>query len=209
MTGDVVTVRLATASDGVDVGRVLAGGFSDDPVMTWVFAEPGRQQKLDVMFGFLAEEALVPLGATFLAGHDACAAWTPPDPEPWPAERGGRFLSTLSAVASPDDFVRLGALDAAMSAAHPAERHWYLGVIGTVPPARGRGLGSALLAHTLAPIDEAGLPAYLEATSERNAALYARFGFVRTGTIDIDDGPSLIAMWREPGARTTPSAAAG
>ena len=201
-------IRVADSDDAPEVGRILAAGFSDDPVMTWVFAEPGRQEKLDALFAFLAVEALVPQGATYLGG-DACAAWTPPDPEPWPDERGARFVETLVPVCTGDDFARLSALEHAMSDAHPKERHWYLPVIGTVPASRGRGLGSALLAHTLAPIDAAGLPSYLEATSERNAALYARFGFARTGTIELPDGPSLIAMWREPGARTTPSGAAG
>jgi GNAT superfamily N-acetyltransferase len=152
------------------------------------------------------------MGATYLAGGpsgDACAAWTPPDPAPWSAELGARFATTVAAVCTPDDLTRMHVLDETMSAVHPRESHWYLGLIGTVPPARGRGLGSGLLAHTLGRVDDARLPAYLEATSERNAALYTRFGFVRTGPIEVPDGPTLIAMWREPGARTTPSTAAG
>lgn len=201
-------IRVAGFDDAAEVGRVLAAGFSDDPVLTWVFAEPDRQRKLDVFFGFLAAEALVPLGATYL-GPESCAAWTPPDPDPWPDDRGARFVAALSPVCTGEEFARLTALDGAMSAVHPHASHWYLGLIATVPAHRGRGRGAGLLAHTLATVDTAGLPAYLEATSERNAALYARFGFVRTGTITVPDGPSLIAMWREPGGRTTPSAAAG
>jgi GNAT superfamily N-acetyltransferase len=203
-------VRLAGAPDAAAVGRVLAAGFSDDPVFTWLFPDPDeRPPKLDAFFAFLATETLVPMGATYLAGADACAAWTPPDPEPWSDEVGARFATTVLPVCSSDDLTRMHVLDETMSAAHPRDSHWYLGLIGTVPPARGRGLGSRLLTHTLARVDAAALPAYLEATSERNAALYARFGFVRTGEIDIPDGPTLIAMWREPGARTTPSPAAG
>lgn len=209
---DDAAVRLAVATDAPDVGRVLAGGFCDDPVFMWLFPERDRSRKLDAFFSFLATETLVPMGATYLAGGtgaDACAAWTPPDPDPWPDEVGARFASGVVPVCAPDDLTRMRVLDETMSAAHPHESHWYLGLIGTVPPARGCGLGSRLLAHTLEHVDDAGLPAYLEATSERNAALYARFGFVRTGEIQIPDGPTLIAMWREPGARTTPSPADG
>jgi GNAT superfamily N-acetyltransferase len=203
-------VRLAATSDAADVGRVLARGFSDDPVFTWLFPEPdGRAPKLAAFFTFLATDTLVPMGATYLAGTDACAAWTPPDPEPWSDEVGARFAATVATACTADDLTRMRVLDETMSAVHPHESHWYLGLIGTVPPARGRGLGSRLLTHTLARVDDAALPAYLEATSERNAALYARFGFVRTGEIEIPDGPTLIAMWREPGARTTPSTATG
>lgn len=201
-------IRVAGPADAAEVGRIFAAGFSDDPVMTWVFAEPDRQDKLDAFFGFVAGEALVPLGATYLGG-EACASWTPPDPAPWPDDRAARFVETISASCTGEDLARLWALEDAMRAAHPSERHWYLGVIATAPAARSRGLGSALLAHTLAPVDEAGLPAYLEATCERNAALYERFGFVRTGSVTVAEGPSLIAMWREPRGRTTPSPAAG
>lgn len=206
---DVTDVRRAVAADAPDVGRVLAGGFSDDPVFTWLFPERDRGPKLDAFFAFLATETLVPLGATYLAGSDACAAWTPPDPAPWSDDVGARFATTVVPVCSSGDLARLHVLDETMSAAHPRRSHWYLGLIGTVPPARSRGLGSRLLSHTLALVDDAGQPAYLEATSERNAALYTRFGFVRTGEIEIPDGPTLIAMWREAGARTTPSTATG
>ncbi len=46
--------------------------------------------------------------------------------------------------------------------------------------------------------DERGLPAYLEATSERNKQLYQRHGFEVVGEITLRDGPSLWPMWREP-----------
>ena len=50
------------------------------------------------------------------------------------------------------------------------------------PPPRlhtpqGRGLGGALLGFLCDRADGAGLPAYIEATSGRNRALYERFGF--------------------------------
>jgi hypothetical protein len=99
----VVTVaRLANTADAEEVARILAAGFAHDPVLTWVFREPDRAAKLSCFFDFLAREALVPLGATYLL-PGSCAAWTPPDPPPWPAERNERFSNALSAACTTGD----------------------------------------------------------------------------------------------------------
>lgn len=46
--------------------------------------------------------------------------------------------------------------------------------------------------------DRTGVPAYLEATTERNRALYARLGFVATAEIQAADCPPMTAMVRRP-----------
>ena len=46
--------------------------------------------------------------------------------------------------------------------------------------------------------DRDAMPAYLEATSERNKHLYLRHGFEVTGEINVPGGPSMWPMWREP-----------
>ena len=145
-------VRIARAVDAEEVGRTLAEGFSDDPVVTWVFQEPGRSAKLSTFFDFLAGAALVPLGATYLV-PGSCAAWTPPDTPPWPQERSARFTALLQQECTPADVARLGEVNATQQMHHPKERCWYLGLIGTTPAAQGRGYGSALLKHSLRTVD--------------------------------------------------------
>ncbi len=189
--------RIAGAGDAVEVGRILAAGFADDPVLVWVFDEPGRDTKLDRFFDFLAREALVRLGATYLL-PGSCAAWTPPGTPPWPPERGERFVAALGQVCTGEELERLGILDAATGEHHPPDPIWYLGVIATEPAAQGQGLGSALLRQSLAEIDEAGLPAYLESTNPRNVPLYRRHGFDDAGVIELPGGPALTRMWRPP-----------
>lgn len=84
---------------------------------------------------------------------------------------------------------------------HPHRRHYYLPVIGIVPEWQGRGFGSALLRPMLERCDQEGLPAYLEASSPRNRALYERHGFKVVEEIRVaDDSPLMWRMWREPGA---------
>src|SRR6188768_142679 len=91
------SVRLAADHDAGEVGAIMAAGFLEDPVMQWVFSEPDRDVKLATMFGFLAREAQVPLGATYVS-DGACAAWTPPEPAEWPEERTTRFFEQMQPV---------------------------------------------------------------------------------------------------------------
>jgi GNAT superfamily N-acetyltransferase len=88
---------------------------------------------------------------------------------------------------------------ALMDAHHPHEPHFYLPIIGVDPAWQGQGVGSALLQPVLERADLEGMPAYLEATTDRNRALYERHGFdVRDIVYMPGGGPPLWLMWREP-----------
>ncbi len=106
--------------------------------------------------------------------------------------------AVLARRATADDVGRLKTALAAAFEDDPVfgwEPHHYLPYIGVAPEAQGRGLGSALMRPILDRCDEERLPAYLEATSERNAALYERLGFeLRAG-----GSPPLWLMVRPPG----------
>jgi ribosomal protein S18 acetylase RimI-like enzyme len=191
-------IGVATATDVATVARVFALGFEDDPVLSWVFRDPGRVAKLDGMFTFLLEEDFVPPGSTWVT-DGAAAAWRPPSPPEHDDAHLDRFFTAMAAVATTDeDFVRLAAMGEAVDAAHPTAPHWYLGVLATLPDLRGRGLGSLLLAASLEAVDASGQPAYLESSNPRNISLYERHGFEVTGRIDIDltDGVFMTPMWR-------------
>ena len=82
---------------------------------------------------------------------------------------------------------------------HPYTPVYYLQLLGVDPDLQGRGIGSTLLDAVLTRADREGVPAYL-ATSERNAKLYEKHGFIATGTLTLPGGPPLYPMWREPKA---------
>jgi GNAT superfamily N-acetyltransferase len=190
--------RIAVPADAPEVARVLAAGFLDDPVLTWIFSEPGRAAKLTVFFDFLAREALVPLGATYL-GEGGSACWTPPGSPEWPAEREEQLSALAEEHLTADDRRRLTDLSALMQAHHPHDPHWYLGVIAVEPARQGRGLGASLLEASLRAVDADRLPAYLESTNPRNRTLYERHGFESVEELEVPDGPTLMAMWRAAG----------
>jgi hypothetical protein len=57
-----------------------------------------------------------------------------------------------------------------------------------------------VIGPTLERCDVAGLPAYLEATSARNARLYARLGFALLEELHYGGREPLRLMRRPPGA---------
>ena len=93
---------------------------------------------------------------------------------------------------------RTAALTGLMEANHPHDPHLYLWFAGVHASHQGQGWGGRLLASRLTRADEQALPAYLEATSERNRRLYERHGFEVTGLLTVDGSPPLWQMWRDP-----------
>jgi ribosomal protein S18 acetylase RimI-like enzyme len=176
----------------------LVAAFADDPAVRrfWPGDIDYRRHFpgfLDAFGGRAFEAGVVDRDE---AGRGA-ALWFPPGLEP----DGEAIMAHLAASIAPE---RLAALSAGMilqGSLHPEEPHWYLPWIGVRPEAQGQGVGSALLARGLDRADAEGMPAYLEATSRRNAALYARHGFEVRAIVEAEEYPEIILMWRPPGGR--------
>lgn len=96
---------------------------------------------------------------------------------------------------------RVQQLGALTTQGHPQGRsYFYLQQMAVLPAHRGRGFGGSMLRYGLAAADAQNLPTYLEASTPRNRALYARHGFLDHGAhIELPhDGPRLQPMLREP-----------
>ena len=86
---------------------------------------------------------------------------------------------------------------AKLESGHPEEPHYYLPFVGVDPDWQGRGLGAAVMAPILERCDRERVPAYLDATTPRNRALYERHGFTVTEEFTLGgDSPPLWRMWR-------------
>jgi len=190
-------VRRSTYADLNPVATVLAAAFHDDPVVSWIVPDEGRRS-LDL-------SALMRVFAARFQPHGencinetatGAAIWLPPGATFTP-EDDARFETALVAAAG-EDIERAGQLTAVMEDAHPVDPHHYLMLLGVVPDQQGTGIGSALLRAVLDIADAAGEPAYLEATSPLNRALYERHGFEVTRELRCADCPPLWAMWRDP-----------
>jgi GNAT superfamily N-acetyltransferase len=85
-----------------------------------------------------------------------------------------------------------------MEERHPREPHFYVRIIGVRTAMQGQGVGSALMRPTLERADSAGLPTYIEASSERSAALYERLGFLHLDVLELPNGGPPIWRMRRP-----------
>jgi GNAT superfamily N-acetyltransferase len=195
ITPAAVTVRKAEVEDVDRLSGTLGAAFFDDPVMSWCYPDPdARRQVLPQFFRAIITASLPHGGIDTVPGELAGAVWVPPGAELDEEELAGDLVDL-----SGDHTARLMTLLALVDPEHPRDvPHQYLFVLGTRPGWQSQGLGSALLRAVLDPCDDAGTPAYLEATSERNKQLYLRHGFEVRTTIHMPGGPPVWCMWREP-----------
>jgi ribosomal protein S18 acetylase RimI-like enzyme len=191
------TARAVSPVAKADSERAVATivtAFSGDPIVRWVLPEPQQYlQYAPEMVRRFAGKAFDGNSAFAVEGYLGAALWLRPGVDP-----DGEGLGELAQEAVFDqDKEKVFAFLEQQGAAHPHEPHWYLPMIGVDPARQGLGLGGALLSHSLKEVDREGLPAYLEATSERSRDLYARYGFEVVGTIQYADSPPMFPMWRK------------
>jgi GNAT superfamily N-acetyltransferase len=180
---------------------VLAAAFADDPVFLHLLPAGirRRSQRIHRLFDLELRHGLRSGGGWISADGDGVALWYPPGLWETPTWQGMLHLPVSIATMGSHLSVAMRTMTL-MQAHHPREPHWYLLCLGTEPARQSRGIGSAVLRPMLATCDAQRLPAYLEASSERNRALYLRHGFQDSGEpLQLpDDGPLMYPMWREP-----------
>lgn len=201
--------RVAVEQDVAAATETIASAFSADPVWSRVFGLPGtsgmgeRQGQMDTFrcWWRLFVETAAGYDGLWIAGAcEAVAVWVAPGcPEfgPEQEQRAERLIDSLPGPAGrylQDTLARF-------EAARPERAHHYLSLLGVHADHCGRGIGMALLAHTLTAIDATGSPAYLESTNPANLDRYRSVGFKDRSEFSLpDDGPTVTTMWRR--ART-------
>ncbi|WP_427920048.1 GNAT family N-acetyltransferase [Streptomyces sp. cg40] len=194
-----VAIRTAGEGDRELVVRLLDDAFQDDPVSGWIFPDAGYRRRTHHKLMAAFTDAVFADGRIDLAEDGmACALWLSVPGEPHAAD-GEDEAVQLREFVDPDN-ERVETIARLMAEGHPTGRaHEYLWMIAVTPDRQGEGLGAALIRHVLERCDREGLPAYLEASSERSTKLYERLGYAFTdATLDLPDGPRMYPMWREP-----------
>jgi GNAT superfamily N-acetyltransferase len=189
----------ASRADVAPLARALAAAFEDDPIFVWLLPnERGRPDKLLRFFTLELESVVLPSGTAWMSPEASGACLELP-PGKW------RMPLQTQALHAPHFVAVFGrSLPRAlititqMERRHLREPHFYVPYVGVAPEGQGAGLGTKLLGRTLERADAAGLPTYLEATSERNAALYERLGFNHLAPFTVLDSPPLWPMRRPP-----------
>lgn len=188
-----VDVRQVGTDEQDRAVAVQVMAFGADPVMRWAWPEP--RDYLECFPRFLRAfggTAFAESTAYTSEGFGGVSMWLPPGAEPDADAIVEVFESTLEQPRLDESF----AIFEQMGAHHIEEPHWYLAVIGVDPASQGKGVGSALLRHTLAECDAHGLPAYLESSNPANVPLYERHGFEVVGEIQAGSSPVIYPMLR-------------
>lgn len=192
-------IRLATRDDREAVVRTLVRAFDADPAVSFLLrGDAGRARAFHTVFDVAFRRWTLPVGGAWLAeGGSGAALWAPPGQ--WKAWRAWPDLLSLAGAVGVTRLPRILPILQRAGSKHPSAPHWYLFAVGVDPDHQGRGIGTSLLRPILAQCDERGEAAYLEASTEANARLYARHGFRVTEVFDLaEGGPTVRFMWRDP-----------
>lgn len=196
-----IEVRTAAADAVPKVAAVLADAFINDPVYTWLLPGSLRlQARLRTMFAAEMEQYVVPNGTVWTtSGYDGAVSELPPGAWEMPLSfTGTEALKWMRAFGT--RLALAGRVHRAMDERHLREPHFYVRTVGVRTVLQGQGVGSALMQPTLERADSAGLPTYIEASSERSAALYERLGFVHMDVVELPAGGPPVWLMRRPPA---------
>lgn len=189
--------RRLRSTDVAPLAAVFARAFFDDPSMRWLYPSARRREAQLRRFFMMRMRVYGGQGESVTTeGLLGGAVWAAP--ERWemrPADY--RHAGPLVADLAPRLVRSLRAM-VMLDRKQPEQPHWYLAVLATDPPAQGRGIASALLRPVLDSCDSDGIGAYLETSTERNVAFYARHGFRVTEELALPKGPPVWLMWRDP-----------
>lgn len=196
MTNDPVLV----SSPPVDQDRALAtltAAFCADPVIRWLFPDSRTYLRaFPELAQLMGGDAFAAGTAEVAASYAGVALWVAPDAHSDDEVLGALFEESIDDARIEDVLELL----IQVTTHHPEEPIWYLPFVGVDPVRQGAGIGAGLVRAGLAHADLDGLPAYLEASTPRNRALYERLGFEVVGEIRAADSPPLWPMLRPAGA---------
>jgi GNAT superfamily N-acetyltransferase len=191
------TIRPATPSDVDTVTDVLTEAFLISPIGSWLISDVDiRRSVYRRYFRLHADHALDRGAVDITTDGNAVAVWWS---DPTCAIAPGHAAHLADACG--DWLHRFQLIDKLFDAVHPAAVHHYLAYLAVAPPQQEQGRGTALLEHYHRDLDAIGVPAYLEASTERNRDLYLRHGYVLSPAAPAylpEAGPPVWPMWRDP-----------
>ncbi|MBF6331785.1 GNAT family N-acetyltransferase [Nocardia transvalensis] len=198
-------VEPARPEDLKACAAVLAEGFADDPVHSFIWPDAHRRHRVLPRYFELSLRYSHPLDGLHLVREESgrvtgVACWHPPT---WSQTRIARMRAIPPLLTVLRSRVRAGlVIQHAIEQSYPAQPHWYLNTLATAAVVRGQGAGMLLLQERLEVCDRTGLDAYLVCTRESTIPYYQRVGFALTHPVRVPGGPTLWGMLRP--ARFTP-----
>ncbi|MFT3957072.1 MAG: GNAT family N-acetyltransferase [Piscinibacter sp.] len=184
----------ASPSDAGPAARCFADAFATDPLIGYFFGDSpaGRAESAERFFSLLLRARLAMAMPIVLARHaqgivGGAMGYSTVRPE-WPVQLQHEWAALEAA--SPAVADRFAAYESIAAASEPEGPHYYLGVVGVHPGARGTGTGGALVRAFCERSfsDPASAGVYLETANPENLGFYAHHGFVERGSGPLGEG---------------------
>jgi GNAT superfamily N-acetyltransferase len=158
---------------------LIADAFRPLNVSKWLI--PDQDARRDIFpryFQMYVERAFADGLVHTTPDRAAVALWLPGS---GPSEPPRGYDERLAEITGP--WVnRFRAFDTELDAHHPiGTEHHHLAILAVAPGWQGQGIGTALLNAHHAALDQLGILAYLEASSERTRSIYLRHGYTDYG----------------------------
>ena len=193
-------VRLAEQRDVPSIAATLTIALADSRWTRWALPDDGRMQRLTRLHELDAGHRGVSTRTAWVTDDlAAVAVWEPPTGiASVPADVRAALDQELPYL-SAERISAVRDTGALVSAARPADPHWWLLHLGVRPTARRRGLAAAVLAPGLLRCDADGLPAAAAVFSWANVRFLRGFGFEVTAELrTADDELPLWVAVRQP-----------
>jgi ribosomal protein S18 acetylase RimI-like enzyme len=179
-TGELLRLTLKERDAGT---AVLGRAFTEYDLLRYYFHDKTERRAAADTLGFIELSIGLKYGEVYASSEklEGVAAWLPPGK----AFVGGWQIVRSVPLSILFRFGRQGAnrlraygryIDNVHRKLVPYP-HWYLQIIGVDPTHQGQGFSSRLLRPVLERIDRERMPCYLETNTEKNVAIYRRFGF--------------------------------
>ena len=193
-------VRLAEQRDVPGIAATLTIAVADSRWTRWALPDDGRMQRLTRLNELDAGHRGVSTQSAWVTDDVAAVAvWEPPSgTAPLPADVRAALARELPYLAA-DRWPVVAATADLITAARPAEPHWWLAHLGVRPTSRRKGLAAAVLAPALLRCDADGTLAAAAVYSWANVRFLRGFGFeVTLTTRTTDDELPLWVLVRQP-----------
>jgi ribosomal protein S18 acetylase RimI-like enzyme len=167
-----------------DAGAVVLGrAFTEYELLQYYFHDERERRAVAVTLAFIELSVCLKYGEVYASSErlEGVSAWLPPGKAPF----GGLQIIRTVPLSVLFRFGRQGAsrmwgygryVDNLHRRLVPYP-HWYLQIIGVDPAYHGQRFSSQLIRPMLERINQEHLSCFLETNTEKNVAIYRRFGF--------------------------------
>ncbi len=175
-------IRPATPEDRERVIEILSASFEENPAVNDTISPGGsRARKMRALMEYLVDNGFAKKGVYITS--NGLGAMIMYDPTQYPNNFSDtwRQIQLVHRCIGWSKMKYASAKDKKVRSFRPADSHLYLNMIGTLPEAQGKGLGSQMIAFIQETAKKEGKSVYLETSVMKNVEMYKKKGFVVHG----------------------------